>query len=75
MPLRTLLRALRRRLGGAARRDLDEELRFHLDLEAEHNVSHLGYTPRSARARARRDLGTAGPDRATAAPLALIPCR
>jgi predicted permease len=61
VPLLPALRTLRRRLRalvapGAARRERDDELRFHLDMEAAHN-ERLGFTPRSARVKARRDFG------------------
>jgi putative ABC transport system permease protein len=50
------LRGLGRRLRGLLRRDatereLDEEIRFHLELETEHNI-RLGMTPEDARRRA-----------------------
>jgi predicted permease len=48
------LRALLRR--GAAERELDEELRFHLDMETAKNV-RAGMEPTSARRRALRDFG------------------
>src|SRR5437762_6629169 len=48
------LRALVHR--GAAERELDEELRFHLDMETEKNV-RTGMNPSDARRRALRDFG------------------
>src|SRR5215469_12607191 len=48
------LRSLVRR--GAVERDLDRELRFHLDQEIEKNV-RLGLTPEAARSAALRRLG------------------
>src|SRR2546423_2722829 len=48
------LRALLHR--GAAERELDEELRFHLDMETEKNV-RTGMNPSDARHRALRDFG------------------
>ena len=52
--LRARIRALARR--GAAERDLDEELRFHIEMETEKNV-RLGMHPDEARRRALRDFG------------------
>ncbi|HEU4632311.1 MAG TPA: ABC transporter permease [Gemmatimonadaceae bacterium] len=56
-----LLPRLRRRLRalvrpGAAERELDAELRFHLDMEIEHNVS-LGLSTETARRKALHDFG------------------
>jgi predicted permease len=52
--LRLQLRSLLRR--GAVERDLDRELRFHLDQEIEKNVG-LGLTPEAAQSAALRRLG------------------
>ena len=52
--LRARLRALLRR--GAAERDLDDELRFHIEMETEKNV-RSGMNPIDARRRALRDFG------------------
>jgi putative ABC transport system permease protein len=52
--LRANLRALFRR--GAAERELDQELRFHLEMETEKNL-RLGLSPAEARRRALRDFG------------------
>jgi predicted permease len=52
--VRLRLRSLLRR--GAVERDLDRELRFHLDEEIEKNV-RLGLTPKAARSAALRSLG------------------
>ena len=57
---RALARRLRRHLGATAdARDLNDELRFHLDMEIEHNV-RSGLSPDAARAKARRELGAVG---------------
>jgi predicted permease len=68
MPILHLLRRLRRGTAPAARQTLDAELQFHLDMEADHNL-RLGYTPRGARAKARRELGDVGPWTAGSGPL------
>jgi putative ABC transport system permease protein len=55
--LSRLLRRLRALVGRrAAERDLDDELRFHLDMEIEHNVS-LGLSTETARRTALHDFG------------------
>src|SRR5689334_299549 len=51
---RARLRALLRR--GAAERDLDEELRFHIEMETEKNI-RAGMSVIDARRRALRDFG------------------
>jgi hypothetical protein len=51
---RTRLRALLHR--GAAEFDLDDELRFHLDMETEY-LMRMGLSADEARRRARRDFG------------------
>src|SRR5690242_6910863 len=51
---RARLRALIRR--GAAERELDEELRFHLEMQTEENI-RAGLAPSEARRRAYRDFG------------------
>lgn len=56
--LRARLRALFRR--GAAERELDEELRFHIEMETEKNV-RAGMNPIDARRRALRDFGGVEP--------------
>ena len=56
--LRARLRAIIRR--GAAERELDEELRFHLEMETEKNL-RLGMTAAEARRRALRDFGGVQP--------------
>ena len=52
--IRARLRALVRR--GAAERELDEELRFHIEMETEKNV-RAGMSATEARRRALRDFG------------------
>jgi predicted permease len=56
--LRGLLRALLRVLPwpGRDERELDDELRFHLEMEVEKNLA-AGMTPKEARRRARIDFG------------------
>jgi len=56
--LRARARALLRR--GAAERELDEELRFHIEMETEKNV-RAGMNPVDARRRALRDFGGVEP--------------
>ncbi|HEY2375897.1 MAG TPA: ABC transporter permease [Gemmatimonadaceae bacterium] len=56
--LRARLRALFRR--GAAERELDEELRFHIEMETEQNL-RSGMPPAEARRRALRDFGGVQP--------------
>ena len=56
--LRARLRALVRRT--TAERELDEELRFHLEMETEKNV-RAGMNPADARRRALRDFGGVEP--------------
>src|SRR5690348_5681429 len=56
--LRARLRALMRRR--AAERELDEELRFHIEMETEKNV-RAGMRPSDARWRALRDFGGVEP--------------
>ncbi|HKW11952.1 MAG TPA: ABC transporter permease, partial [Gemmatimonadaceae bacterium] len=55
---RARLRALVRR--GTAERELDEELRFHLEMETEKNL-RAGMSPAEARRRALRDFGGVEP--------------
>ncbi|HEY7237397.1 MAG TPA: ABC transporter permease [Gemmatimonadaceae bacterium] len=56
--VRARLRALIRRY--ATERELDEELRFHLEMETEKNM-RAGMSPAEARRRARRDFGGVEP--------------
>jgi predicted permease len=56
--LRARLRALLQR--NAAERELDEELRFHIEMETEKNV-RAGMNPMDARRRALRDFGGVEP--------------
>src|SRR4051812_11567013 len=56
--LRARLRALLQRK--AAERELDEELRFHIEMETEKNV-RAGMNPADARRRALRDFGGVEP--------------
>jgi hypothetical protein len=56
--LRARLRALFRR--GAAERELDEELRFHIEMETEQNL-RSGMPPAEASRRALRDFGGVQP--------------
>jgi predicted permease len=56
-PLRRAARRLRALVVPAAvEQELDDELRFHVEMEAEHNVS-LGMSPADARAKALREMG------------------
>src|SRR5262249_60925174 len=52
--LKTALRALLRR--SQAERELDEELRYHIEQQAEQNI-RLGMTPEEARHSARKAFG------------------
>ncbi|HKW47503.1 MAG TPA: ABC transporter permease, partial [Gemmatimonadaceae bacterium] len=56
--IRARLRALFRR--GSAERELDEELRFHIEMETDKNL-RAGMTPGEARRRALRDFGGVEP--------------
>jgi putative ABC transport system permease protein len=56
--IRARLRALVRR--GSAERELDEELRFHIEMETEKNL-RAGMMPNEARRRALRDFGGVEP--------------